>query len=267
MPCHKRRQEFLYRLFADEVGHHNMKSAQDPNEQYLGLTGVIFDREYASTIFTAMLDKLKSDSFGTIEVVLHRREILNRKPAPFDQLADEPKRCQFDGRLLQLVESAEYTAITVVIDKKEHAERYSVWQFQPYHYCLTTMLERYVLWLRGKGQVGDVMIESRGKADNIKLERAYKHIYEHGTENVSHVMMQKFLSSKEIKLKPKTANIAGLQLADLLANPAWRDLICRQRNEPMKAGFGHRIVEILYASKYRRRHDGKIEGWGTKMLP
>lgn len=263
----KTKAEILYRLFIDEVGHHNMKSAQDPNEQYLGLTGVIFDRDYASTIFTEMLDKLKADCFGTSDVVLHRREILNRKPSPFDQLCDESKRREFDEKLLQLIDSAEFTAITVVIDKKEHAERYSVWHFQPYHYCLTTMLERYVLWLRDTGQAGDVMIESRGKVDNMKLERAYKHIYENGTQNVPRLIIQKMLSSKEIKLKSKTANIAGLQLADLLANPAWRDLICRQRNEAMKAEFGRRVVEILYATKYRRRPDGKIEGWGTKMLP
>jgi hypothetical protein len=231
------------------------------------LTGAILETEYAVTTFTALLDALKLDSLDTRDVVLHRREILNRRPAPFDRLTDEAIRRRFDERLIQLIDTAEYTAITVVIDKKEHAERYNVWQFHPYHYCLTTMLERYVLWLRGRGQVGDVMVESRGKADNIKLERAYRHIYEFGTENVSRVLMRRMLSSKEIKLKPKSANIAGLQLADLIANPAWRDLICRHRNVPMKADFGQKIVDILYAKKYRRRSDGKVEGWGTKMLP
>jgi len=245
-----------------------MKSAHDPNERYLGLTGLIMEHEYAAGAFTQSLDRIKSEVFGTTEVVLHRREILNKGPAPFDQLVHEPKRSRFDGLLLQLIEDAEYTAITVVIDKKEHAERYAVWQFQPYHYCLTNLMERYVRWLDEHVGVGDVLVESRGKSDNMKLERAYAHIYQRGTENVSATLFQRLLSSKEIKLKPKTANIAGLQLADLVANPAWRDLICRSAGEPMKADFSRRVVEILYAKKYRRRpFDGKISGWGTKMLP
>ena len=223
--------------------------------------------QYANKAFTALLNTLKLETFHTESVVLHRREILNAKPAPFDILKDAERRRRFDDALLKLIEETEFTAITVVIDKKEHSDRYKVWQHHPYHYCLTTMLERYVLWLRDKQAVGDVLVESRGKADNIRLEKAYSFIYEHGTPNVSPATMRRTLSSKELKLKTKAANIAALQLADLIANPAWRSLICKAREVPMTASFGSRVVEILYRTKYRRRADGKIEGWGTKMLP
>ena len=257
----------MYRLFIDEVGHHNLKAASDPSEHYLGLTGVIMGLHYANDTFTTLLNTLKLETFNTESVVLHRREILNAKPAPFDVLKDAKCRRRFDDALLTLIDNAEFTAITVVIDKKEHSDRYKVWQHHPYHYCLTTMLERYVLWLRDRQAVGDVLVESRGKTDNIKLEKAYRFIYEQGTPNVSPIVMRRVLSSKELKLRTKSANVAGLQLADLIANPAWRYLICKAREVPMTASFGSRVVEILYRTKYRRRGDGKIEGWGTKMLP
>jgi hypothetical protein len=122
-------------------------------------------------------------------------------------------------------------------------------------------------FFRGVGAIGDVLVESRGKSENMKLEAAYKRLYKFGTDSVAPDLFQRYLSSNEIKLKPKVENIAGLQIVDLLANPACRDLICKRTGEAMRAEFGKRVVEILYASKYRRRWDGLIAGWGTKVLP
>lgn len=258
----------MYRVFIDEVGHHNLNSADDPNERYLGLMGIIASIEYADTAMTAMLDSVKNDVFGTQSVVLHRREIINKKPAPFDRLANSDVRALFDRRILEIFEQAEYVALTILIDKREHVERYRVWQSQPYHYCLIAILERYVSWLEGVNQIGDVLVESRGKSENKKLSAAYARLYKFGTANVPAEKFQRYLSSKEIKLKPKSDNIAGLQIADLLANPACRDLICRKTSQKMKAEFGNRVIEILRNSKYRRSPwDGHIEGWGTKTLP
>ena len=257
-----------YRVFIDEVGHHNLNSADDPNERYLGLMGIIASKEYADTAMTAMLDSVKNDVFGTRSIVLHRREIINKKPAPFDRLTDLATRTLFDRRILGVFEQAEYAAITILIDKKEHVERYRVWQSQPYHYCLTAILERYVSWLEEVNQIGDVLVESRGKSENKKLSAAYARLYKCGTANVPAEKFRRHLSSGEIKLKLKSDNIAGLQIVDLLANPACRDLICRKTNQKMKAEFGKRVIDILRNSKYRRSTwDGRIEGWGTKILP
>ncbi|NGX43166.1 MAG: hypothetical protein K940chlam7_01457 [Chlamydiae bacterium] len=58
--------------------------------------------------------------------------------------------------------SWDYTVITVCIDKRMHKEKYTEWRFEPYHYCLETLLERYLYFLDSVGQRGDVMAESRG---------------------------------------------------------------------------------------------------------
>jgi len=174
----------------------------------------------------------------------------------------------FDALLLHLMEESKYRVFTVVIDKREHRAKYAVWQFQPYHYCLTVMLERYVRWLDRISSKGDVLAESRGKKENKQLSKAYRRIYERGTSHVPDRFFKARLTSAEIKLKSKADNIAGLQLADLIASPSCRELICRQANQQMTADFGSKVVEILYRRKYLRSiYDAKVPGWGTKWLP
>jgi Protein of unknown function (DUF3800) len=258
----------MYRLFVDEVGHGDFSGCELPGEQYLGLTGVIMDVGYEQGDFAVRMNRLKREIFQTENVILHRREIMNRVPPPFDRLNCNATRATFDQGCMRLVENSNYTVLTVIIDKAEHLRRYTVWRFQPYHYCMTCLLERYARWLSRRNLVGDVMFESRDKKQNMKLAKAYRRLYKRGTEQVKDHVFQKSFTSRELKIQNKAANVAGLQLADLIASPLCRDLICRNVKVEMKAGFGKRIVDIVRGSKYDRcGWNGKIEGWGTKWLP
>src|SRR5690242_14829593 len=120
----------MFRLFIDEFGHHDMKSSDDPNQRYLGLTGVVMREAYASGKFTEQLNAIKQEIFGRSDFPLHRREILDASPPPFDVLRDDKTRRQFDAAVLNLMETATFRVVTVIIDKKEHNERYKVWHFQ-----------------------------------------------------------------------------------------------------------------------------------------
>jgi hypothetical protein len=255
----------LYRVFIDEVGNHDMKS-DDPNHRHLGLTGVIMSLEYETGTFTNSLNAIKQEFFETQGIVLHRREMLEAKP-PFEALNDVEIRKRFDAGLLRVLRDAEYRVFTVVIDKKEHKERYAVWQFHPYHYCLTVLLERYVRFLDRIGHVGDVLVESRGRKENRQLERAFRHVYDHGSDHVPVCVFRNRLTSMQLKVKPKASNIAGLQLADLIANPSCRSLICEKNGVQMNAAFGAEIEAILKTKYLSRPRDGLITGWGTKWLP
>lgn len=217
----------MFRVFIDEVGHHDLKSSDDPNERYLGVTGVIMRLAYESGEFTNALNAIKQEIFGTTAIVLHRRHMLNGDP-PFQAIRDPAVRLRLDQLLLNLLASATYRVFTVVIDKKEHKQKYTVWRFHPYHYCLTVLLERYVQWLNRTNQTGDVMAESRGKKENMQLERAYQYIYRNGSDHVPDKLFQQRLTSRELKIQPKPANIAGLQMADVIANPSCRYLICEK---------------------------------------
>jgi hypothetical protein len=70
-----------------------MKSSSDPNERYLGLTGVIMDRGYAETVFSQSLNAIKEEVFGRSDFSLHRRNIIDRKPEPFTIFAKSQNAC------------------------------------------------------------------------------------------------------------------------------------------------------------------------------
>jgi hypothetical protein len=159
-------------------------------------------------------------------------------------------------------------AIAGAIDKLEHKQKYVVWQHNPYHYCLEILVERFVRWLSRHGFVGDVLIECRDKYADKRLKNAYSHFYEHGNDHVTPQTAQRVLLSKELKLEPKEANIAGHQLADSLAHPVLKYLKCENLNEPIAVGFGARLVNALLVDKFARHpKTNVIKGWGHKWLP
>ena len=77
------------------------------------------------------------------------------------------------------------------------------------------------------------------------------------------------LTSKELKIEPKRANIAGLQLADLIAHPSRREILLEKDllSDERKV-FGDQICRILRRDKYlRNQRTGQIWGYGKKLLP
>lgn len=258
-----------YRLYIDESGNHDLKGSTDPNNRYLGLTGAIFNQEAAEQRLRKAVAYLKSffpaPPAGST-VILHRKDIVNRY-SPFDCLRDPAIAKRFDAGLMLAVRVLDYTAITVVIDKLEHLTRYRVWRMDPYHYCLEAMLERYCMFLDGVNGEGDVMIEARNKKLDKKLKGLYQHFYANGNQHFMASDFQRCLTSREIKMKQKSADVAGLQLADLISHPACICTCCRQAGEPLPDNFGGRVYRILEESKYRCAPWGEIDGWGRKWLP
>jgi hypothetical protein len=256
----------VYRIFIDEVGNSDLASSVNDNERFLSLTGVIVRLEYHDFTFTQQINQMKCAVFGRDSVVLHRREISRREP-PFEALREDHIRRRFDSRMLDLYGELDYSVVTVTIDKREHLDRYRVWRYHPYHYCLAVMLERYIMFLNQIGQRGDVMAESRERVDNERLSSAYQYFYRNGSDWMQLQSVQQALTSGEIKIKRKEANIAGLQIADLLAHPSFRFCQSKQLQIPMTAPFGSRVGEILEARKYLRNYHGVVSGVGRKWLP
>lgn len=258
-----------YRLYVDEVGNPDLNASQDPNHRYLSLTGVILELGYVDeTVFPA-LEGLKRKYFGSHPdepVILHRKELLNKKH-PFVSLRDPAIEAAFNVDILRLFADLDYTVLTAVIDKLEHQQRYQAWRFDPYHYCLTILVERYVLWLRRREAVGDVMAESRGGKEDRRLKDSFERAYSMGSDFIRPEVFDAYLTSKSLKVKPKSNNIAGLQLADLIAYPSFRATLARHEGLPLPDNFGGRIAQILEESKYNRSPRGEIEGWGRKWLP
>ena len=261
----------LYRIYVDEVGNHDMTHADDPNQRFLSLTGVILESEYTLHVLQPEMDQLKRDFFQCDPdepVIFHRKELVNKRP-PFHPLRDPEVEERFNTALLTALARWEYRVVTVVIDKQAHRDQYQVWHYHPYHYCLAVLLERFVLFLHYGDHRGDVMVESRGGKEDRQLKRSYARLYERSTNNIPPERWRERLTSRELKVKPKSANITGLQLADLIAHPSRREVLIEHRLiVDNRRIFGDQICAILRQSKYYRNwRTGQIAGYGKKLLP
>lgn len=260
----------MLRMYVDEVGNSDLKASSEPNHRYLSLTGVVFALDHVDRVVAPQLEALKRRYFkrhvDEPPLIFHRKELLN-KNYPFQALREPAVEASFNRDLLHLLRTFRYRVITAVIDKLEHCERYPAWRYHPYHYCQAVLVERYVAALASVGKRGDVLAESRGTRDDRELSAAYRYIYSNGSGTVSRELFEKHLTSKELKLKKKVDNIAGLQLADLIAHPSFKATLARRNGQDLPSDFGGQIAKILEEGKYRCSPEGRIEGWGRKWLP
>ncbi len=254
-----------YRIYIDEVGNPDLESSDNPNHRFLSLTGVILSLAYVRDVLHPQMEALKTAHFRSHPdepVILHRKELLNAKP-PFEALRDVSVRSRFDEELLRLMARWEYTVISVCLDKKRHKQTYAVWRYDPYHYCLKLLLERFVLFLERENAVGDVMAESRGGKEDRRLKDSYARLWCEGSEYIGPERFQRRLTSRQLKVKTKSNNISGLQLADLLAHPSRNEILDEHDLlQGSVAPFAGKVISILQ-SKYDREHN-RI--FGKKML-
>lgn len=254
-----------YRTYVDEVGNPDLASSINPNHRFLSLTGIILDLDYVRTVLHPQMEALKSKYFQSHPdepVIFHRKEIVNAKP-PFNSLKVPKTREKFDRELLNLLEEWNYTVISVCLDKKNHMETYKTWRYDPYHYCLALLLERFVFFLEQNDSKGDGMAESRGGKEDTRLKDSFLRLWEKGTDYVSPERFYDVLTSKQLKVKPKSNNISGLQLADIIAHPSRNEILKENKLlEKEIAPFARRVIKILQKKYYQR--DGRI--FGKKFL-
>jgi len=243
-----------YRIYIDEVGNPDLDSSENPNHQFLSLTGVIIELEYAAKTLHPQMEALKQRYFNVHPdepIIFHRKEMVNYKP-PFEALADNVVRESFDNDLLRLMKEWQYTVISVCLDKRKHKETYTVWRFDPYHYCLAVLLERFMFFLKRKSACGDAMAESRGGKEDRRLKDSFERLWQNGTDYVAPEEFHSCLTSRQLKVKTKANNIAGLQLCDLIAHSS-RNEILREQGIPTARvlPFGEKVINILQ-EKYDR---------------
>jgi len=216
------------------------------------------------------IDRLKTKYFSKHHhpdepLILHRKEMVNKK-YPFEALKDELICKSFDEELLRILENFEYTMISVLIDKKSHKEKNYADKYEPYHYCMEVLLERFYFYLKNIGACGDVMVEARGGKEDKRLKDVFEHIYMHGTHYLTSEEIKKVFTSKKLKLKQKNRNVIGLQLADILAHPS-RGFMFKEfgLEYNKKQVFGDQIINAV-KEKYYRNEKKILKGYGIKFL-
>ena len=258
----------IRRLYVDESGDHGYGSLDREDRRYLGLTGLIVDIETHKFDLPDAIEGIKRRFFPhnpDDPVILHRKEIV-RKTGPFRALQYPERLERHNLAVLEMIASLPYCIISVVLDKKRHLENYGSAALHPYHYCLTMLLERYCDYLRIRNGTGDVLCESRGGREDMQLKRAYENLFQEGSFSRPSEFFTQVLTSKQLKLRKKAANVAGLQLADLLAHPAKEDVLV-EYGRASKSGseFRERLRQAMRPRYNRRLADGQVQGYGLVL--
>ena len=95
------------------------------------------------------------------------------------------------------------------------------------------------------------MVEQRGRREDNEIELAFRRIRDGSNYRGA-------MASFELVFADKKINSAGLQLADLTARPIGRHVI-----DPTQSNRAWDIIE----RKVHRNSEGRIDGWGLKILP
>jgi hypothetical protein len=225
--------------------------------------------EYARDHLTPNMNWIKAkilDHDPDDPAILHRTDIMGKKGI-FGCLADDATCASFDKATQRLIEKSEYTAITALIDKHWMLKQHHWSKTHPYHYLMEILVEKYVQFLEREKTIGDIMPEARGKTMDGRLQRAYDQVRESGTPYVSAERIGSGIRAEKLKFRLKKENVAGLQLADLIAHPSHIYTRSIMAHEVQLGPFAKQVTDVLLEKKYDRNRWGKIVGYGVKHLP
>jgi hypothetical protein len=257
-------------MFIDDTGNVDSAASNHPQRRYASITGVILELEYTHLVFNTGFSQLKKRHFGVTPAgkppILHLRR-LKKAEGPFRVLTDPTKREAWQRDCLSMYRRAKYYVITVSVDKIGFYHAHPTWQGDVYALLVGNAIERYFYFLRAFNAVGDVMAEAvNGDADRM-LKLLYTGFYNDGTDHIPPDLLQSVLSSKEIKIKPKNADIAGLQLADLLASTCFNHCRRLYANGPSFDAFAMMVAEIIESKKFYRDSNGNPHRYGRVWRP
>jgi Protein of unknown function (DUF3800) len=214
-----------YIVFVDESGSPTLRPL-DPDYPIFVLVFCVINKWIYADKIQPAIKRLKFEFFGHDMAVLHAHEI--RKPrGDFLFLLDPGRRSAFMERIDAVIEAAEFDLIVHIIDKPKLIARYAK-PFDPYNIALRMCLEQLNRFLRDRdqhGKITHVIAESRGKAEDNRLELEFRRIID---PSWNWGMADRYPLSEtpfELRFAEKKINSAGLQLADLTGQPIGRNYL------------------------------------------
>lgn len=201
-----------YVVYVDESGDHSLASIDTGYPVFVLALCIFHKRHYSEKIIPA-IEKLKFNYFGHDSVVLHETEIRKQK-GDFAFLSHRPKRDEFVGWLSDIMVQSNFILIACIVDKAR-VGRSEGEVSNPYHIALDICLQRLHDFLAEKHQEAlqtHVVVECRGKKEDRELELEFRRICDGKGAQTRQLPF-------EIVFADKKTNLAGLQLADLVARP------------------------------------------------
>ena len=209
-----------YRIYIDESGDNTLNAIEDPARRYLGLTAVVFRKSEYSPTVPRNLEDLKSRHFhyDVDRPFALIRSAIKQGRSHFWALRVPERRAKWEVDLLQFLTHCSMQVFTVVYDKLLHSTNDPVADQVPYDVSLALLLGAIAQWLNVQnGEMADIMLESRNRTLDGQLRAVYEDLRNFGTDAVTPDFWRAVYPSNELLFGTKEQNIAGLQVADLLA--------------------------------------------------
>ena len=187
-------------------------------------------------------------------VCFHSNEIRGHKGAFHPSVIDYDS---FIVELSQLIATLPITVYAAHIDKVRHASRY-IWPDSPYDLCMNFVLERIMRDI-GPNERCVVVLESRGKQEDMQLLDQIKHLIDHGNR---YNPASRFSKISGVYFNPKWSSEAlcqksywALEIADVCSYPVYKFFAHGKRDKAFD------VVETKFKSFPHYR------GKGLKTFP
>lgn len=240
-------------MFLDESGDHSLTKI-DPQFPVFVLAGCVFEQRYHEREASVAVSQYKRRLFGSDAIILHTSDIARNRNG-FECLLDGAFRQRFYRETNMLVDSLAFTVVAAALRKDVHVTRHGRAAADPYHYCLAYLIERFFLLLRNTDQQGLIVAESRGPTFDRELFQEFNRLLHRGTSRASGVELRARILG--LSFRPKADNVAGLQIADLVATPIARHVLGKQI---------HNDLEIVLR-KLMRRLEGEDQDETVTIVP
>lgn len=218
----------------------------DPTSPMFALTAAVYNRDEYITHELPSVARSKLRFWPHEGAVFHAYEI-KKKLGPFAICVDPNVEAALRAELCDLFKRSKVKLIAAVIDKAKHSAQY-VTPSNPYFLTVQFVLER-IHMMTGRGT--EIVFESRGKAEDKIVREWCRRVCE-GENHRSETF------DFQISFAKKSANVAGLQIADLACQP-----IIHYVQNPNTQRPDWLAVKTCVRSDWR----GKIEGRGLKSFP
>jgi hypothetical protein len=247
-------------LYIDETGDHSL-SKIDTSYPIFVLSGVIVDEAYHNGELTDTLNALKVKHFGSSNIVLHAQEMTHPQSAHnqlYMKFMDSEFRRKFYKDFERFLTRSDISIVACVIMKNKHFANYGLEARDPYLLSFDNLLNRLAFDLH-EDQKGKIIAESRNSILDNQLEIAYLTTRVEGTNKVQAAEIKLKLDNA-IQFRQKSDNVAGLQLADMVASPIARHYLGKPERAGQQLGY-----ECVFSKV--RNINGRWENVGISILP
>ena len=243
-----------YHLYIDECGDQNLE-AFSPTFPIFTLCGILV-RDDKVSLLEGQVRALKKEFWGDRQIILHSRDIRKCQNG-FEVLFDLNVKRHFYEAVNRLLGQEDVYAIVCCSILKEPYIRQFGKLNDVYGQSLSFILERAIFCVDnqckdGSGRISAI-VERRGKREDRNLQNYYRQLLEKGTYWVTEERMRSRMSSLDFRWK--TEDIAGLQIADLVAYPLTRHVL-----NPQAVNLAYDVLEPNIF-----KEDGKL--MGLKIYP